>query len=65
MAEEINNNIELKNTEDMAKNNKLIKTFKWFNSVRSDEEWDHKLAVISLVSKYGVIKAILSYISRY
>ena len=65
MAEEINNNIELKHTKDMAKNNKLIKTFKWIHSVRTDEEWDHKLAVISFISKYGVIKAFLSYISSY
>ena len=54
MAEEINNNIELKNTEDMAKNNKLIKTFKWFNSVRSDEEWDHKWQLSALFPSMGL-----------
>lgn len=54
MAEEIKNNIELKNTEDMAKNNKVIKTFKWYNSVRSDEEWDHKWQLSALFPSMGL-----------
>ncbi len=54
MAEEINNNIELKHTKDMAKNNKLIKTFKWIHSVRSDEEWDHKWQLSALFPSMGL-----------